>query len=342
MMSKSMQKIFYILMFLVGFSLSVQGQDAQFSQFYANQLYLNPAFAGSTGGSRIGMNYRNQWPQLEANYVTYSVAFDHYFENYRSSIGFIAKQDQQGKTTQPFKSTDFALIYSYVIPINETTIIQSALQVGYSLKSLNYSNLLFPDQFNNNGFLGTPTGEEFPKNNVNYIDISAGVVLMGNNYWLGLSSHHLNQPNQSFFDQESKLPTKYSVHGGLRKSYENYYDNLDKSITAAFILESQGAAKRLNLGVYGVYEPFVFGVWYKGIPIQKIENRISNNDALVFLAGLKFGDFNLGYSYDVTVSELARYNAASHELSLVYHFGSENVHCPDPWGTSKKRRSFRR
>ena len=78
------------------------------------------------------------------------------------------------------------------------------------------------------------------------------------------------------------------------------------------------------------------------IPIQTIENRVANNDALVFLAGLKFGDFNLGYSYDVTVSELSRYNAASHELSLVYHFGSENVHCPDPWGTSKKRRSFRR
>ena len=34
------------------------------------------------------------------------------------------------------------------------------------------------DQFNNNGFLGTPTGEEFPKNNVNYIDVSAGAVLL--------------------------------------------------------------------------------------------------------------------------------------------------------------------
>lgn len=341
-MSKTMQKIFYIAIFLVGFSLSVQGQDAQFSQFYANQLYLNPAFAGSTGGGRLGMNYRNQWPQLEANYVTYSFAFDYYFEDYRSSIGFIAKQDEQGKTTQPFKATSFALIYSYVIPINENTVVQAGLQAGYNLKSLNYNNLLFPDQINDNGITGYNTAEEFPKNNTNFVDISSGVVLLSNNFWAGLSAHHLNRPNQSFLDQESKLPTKYSLHAGYRMSYENYYSDLDKSITTAFIFEKQGAAQRLHLGIYGVYEPFVFGVWYKGIPIQKIENRPSNNDALVFLAGLKFGDFNLGYSYDATISELSRYNASSHELSLVYHFGSENVHCPDPWGTSKKRRSFRR
>ncbi len=33
---------------------TVTAQDPQFSQFYAAPLYLNPAFAGSTGQARVG------------------------------------------------------------------------------------------------------------------------------------------------------------------------------------------------------------------------------------------------------------------------------------------------
>ena len=54
----------------------VNGQDPQFSQFYAAPLYLNPAFAGSTNQGRAGTNYRNQWPAVDANYTTLSAFAD--------------------------------------------------------------------------------------------------------------------------------------------------------------------------------------------------------------------------------------------------------------------------
>ena len=59
----------------------VYAQDPTFTQFYANPLYLNPAFAGSNKCPRISMNYRNEWPQLTGNYVTYSLAYDSYVKN---------------------------------------------------------------------------------------------------------------------------------------------------------------------------------------------------------------------------------------------------------------------
>ncbi|MGM0478992.1 MAG: type IX secretion system membrane protein PorP/SprF, partial [Bacteroidota bacterium] len=37
---------------------TVRAQDPQFSQFYANPIYLNPAFAGSHGCPRFAANYR--------------------------------------------------------------------------------------------------------------------------------------------------------------------------------------------------------------------------------------------------------------------------------------------
>ena len=52
----------------------VYAQDPQFTQFYANPLYLNPAFAGTARCPRICMNYRNQWPNLSGTYVTYSAS----------------------------------------------------------------------------------------------------------------------------------------------------------------------------------------------------------------------------------------------------------------------------
>ena len=53
-----------VVFFVVGLNKTL-AQDPQFSQFYAAPLYLNPAFAGSAQEARVGINYRNQWPQID-------------------------------------------------------------------------------------------------------------------------------------------------------------------------------------------------------------------------------------------------------------------------------------
>ncbi|MBK6904987.1 MAG: type IX secretion system membrane protein PorP/SprF [Saprospirales bacterium] len=40
---------------------ALQAQDPHFSQFFANRVYLNPAYAGLDPGWTVTMNYRNQW-----------------------------------------------------------------------------------------------------------------------------------------------------------------------------------------------------------------------------------------------------------------------------------------
>src|SRR6185369_4935517 len=73
---------------------SVTAQDPQFSQFYAAPLYLNPAFAGATGQARVGANYRNQWPAIDANFTTISAFGDFYHENKNVGLGAIITRDQ--------------------------------------------------------------------------------------------------------------------------------------------------------------------------------------------------------------------------------------------------------
>ncbi|MEJ6589219.1 MAG: type IX secretion system membrane protein PorP/SprF, partial [Crocinitomicaceae bacterium] len=61
-----------ILLILTLSSTVANAQDPTFTQFFSNPIYLNPALAGSSGCPRFAMNYRNEWPQLTGNYVTYS------------------------------------------------------------------------------------------------------------------------------------------------------------------------------------------------------------------------------------------------------------------------------
>src|SRR3984885_7423674 len=97
------------LMLLI--ALRVTAQDPQFSQFYAAPLYLNPAFAGSTGQARAGLNYRNQWPAIDANFTTFSAYADFYIEDKNSGVGIIVNRDREG--LYGLTSTSIGLQYSY-------------------------------------------------------------------------------------------------------------------------------------------------------------------------------------------------------------------------------------
>ena len=96
---------------------AVTAQDPQFSQFYAAPLYLNPAMAGSTGQARAGINYRNQWPAIDANFTTMSAYFDYFIEDKNSAVGMIITRDKEGLAG--LRSISLGLQYAYELKINE-------------------------------------------------------------------------------------------------------------------------------------------------------------------------------------------------------------------------------
>ena len=93
----------------------LHAQDPTFTQFYANPLYLNPAFAGSNNCPRFALNYRNEWPNLSGNYTTYSASYDQHIKNISGGIGVLVTHDEQGQGT--IKTNMLGLIYSYHLKI---------------------------------------------------------------------------------------------------------------------------------------------------------------------------------------------------------------------------------
>ena len=117
-----------------------------------------------------------------------------------------------------------------------------------------------------------------------YLSFSTGLLLYSDKYWIGVAAHHLNRPEQGFFQvaDGTRLPLKGSLHAGLRIPFGGYTglgDELDRemSISPAINYKFQGKYDQLDLGVYVTYSPIVLGLWYRGLPIKKYVANISNS-----------------------------------------------------------------
>lgn len=305
------------------FHTELKAQDPQFSQFYAAPLYLNPAFAGNTQMSRFGINYRNQWPSIDANFTTYSAYFDHYFDRIRSGVGLIVTRDQEGIVG--LRSTSVGAQYAYQLRLTDKLTFRPGTQVAYYNRNLNFDRLTFGDQWNpETQTFENPTGEVATGQSKNFIDLSFGGVLYSERFWFGYSVFHLNQPNQSILGEESKLPMKHSFHAGYKIPLNVGYgrigytkDGDERSITPTAQYKMQGGFEQLDLGIYGTLEPMVVGLWYRGIPFNA-PNGFNGSESLVLLVGYAYNRLSVGYSFDYTLSDLGIRSGGAHEISISY------------------------
>ncbi len=300
--------------------LVARGQDPEFSQYYAAPLYLNPAFAGTTTDHRFIANYRNQWPNIARGYVTTALSYDYDLYHYNSGIGVMLTDDRAG--TAGMRSTELNFIYSYKVAIAREWVVSSGINFGYAFRSIDLNKLIFGDQleFDSKGQVPSDDPALFNLGTTSYFDFNAGMLAYNKTFWFGFAASHLNQPNRSLVGQEAYLPTKWSIHGGVRIPL--YAGPLKKDrqavLSPSFVYKNQGRFDQLDLGVYFLYEPIVVGLWYRGIPIQQnVKDNISQ-DAVVVILGFQLPRVEVMYSYDITVSELGPISGGTHELALKY------------------------
>jgi type IX secretion system PorP/SprF family membrane protein len=284
--------------------IEVKAQDPTFTQFYANPLYLNPALAGSYGCGRISSNYRNEWPSLTGNYVTYSASYDNYFKNISGGFGVLATHDQQGQGT--INTSMLGLIYSYHLKINRKWKVFFGARAAWYQKFLDWDKLTFGDMIDpRRGFI-YQTGDVPRGGSRGFFDASFGSVLFNKNFFFGVAAHHVTQPNESMIIGNSKLPVRLTVHTGaeIPIGKKSRY-NTKTSIMPNVIYQYQNGFQELSIGTYVKYGSFNAGAWYR------------NRDAFILTLGINTGKFKLGYSYDVTVSKLNNgVSGGSHEISM--------------------------
>jgi len=296
------------------FALGILAQDVQFTQFYANKLYLAPSFAGAVQEDRIAMTYRNQWPSLPGAFVSYTFAYDHYFDNFNSGVGFLLLNDVAG--SGDLSTTNFGILYSYNIQINNYWFIRPGVHFMFTQTGLDFNKLLWNDQISPSGT--TPSIEQPTLNAQADVDFSSSILAYSDRHWFGLSVDHMLKPRNSLYDSEAFVPLKVSLFGGTQVIRRGRLLNpIDETLSIAFLFKTQDRINQLDLGLYWFKEPLVLGLWYRGIPFINNETR---GDAVSLLAGYKIENFSVAYSYDFTVSKLLASTGGAHEISLIYEF----------------------
>ena len=310
-----MRKLVTVIL-LVLLVRSAAGQDPQFTQFYANPLYLAPSFAGATESDRITAAYRNQWASLPGAYVTYSFSYDHFFDNFNSGVGILLLRDVAG--TGDLALTNAGLQYSYDIKINNFWHVRPGAHINYTQMGIDYFKLTWNDQLSAGG---VGSGIEQPGEPVKAdVDFSASALVYSDRHWFGFAVDHLLTPNYGLWNNNLAWPMKYTLFGGTQVMKRGHLFNpIDESLSLAFLFRHQDIFNQLDIGVYWYKAPLMLGLWYRGVPIIGADPR---GDAVSFLVGYKMDEIRVGYSYDFTISNLVSSTGGSHEISIAYEFST--------------------
>ena len=314
-----MKKAFLFVLSLSIYVLSF-GQDAEYSQFYANPLYLNPGFTGTSPTPRLAINYRNQWPQKGSTFVNYSFSYDQFSNKLNGGLGF---QFQNNVELNGIVETSSAyLFYSHHVKVNERLFFDVGLEAGMSYKKLDYGTLIFPNMIDQlTGQIGSEQTDQPENASVIYPDFGVGALGQYDSFFFGFSLMHLSQPDESVFvgDQRGKLPMKITIHAGSR-THKLHRGLLSKEFTLSpnVIYQQQGSFKQINLGMYLLEKSLVGGIWYR-------QNLGTQPDAVMIMFGVMRKRFKVGYSYDLTLSKLSNYSTGSHEISLAFFIGARQA-----------------
>ncbi len=313
----------------------INAQDPHFTQFYANPLYLNPAFAGTVVCPRICLNYRNQWAFIPPYWNTYSVSYDVHKDYLSGGIGFQVMADKAAGIISTYSAS---AMYSYNLSTGPNFNVKAGFEARYFNKRIDWDKLNFGDQISDRWGFVYNTKEVTPgKLSKSGPDFSVGILGYNKSFFIGAAVHHLTEPNEGFLTNStnSHLPRKFTLHAGAVFDVNiEYYRGKrmrrrveDPTISPNFIFQWQRNLKQFNYGFYYNKYPLILGIWYR--------HSFANIDAVIALLGLQVNMLKIGYSYDLTVSKLGAGTGGSHEISVGWKLPCKPekkrikvIHCP--------------
>ncbi len=277
-------------------------QDAQYSQYMYNQLYVNPAVAGMNPKyAEVGITHRQQWmgyaatndpggsPVTTLAYGSVPVKFLH------GGIGLFVQNDRIAA------QNNFAASLSYAFHEEvKNGTLSGGVQVGLYNLSIDWS-MLRPREQNDPTLLGRDQSQIRP-------DVGFGVQLTKKKYYVGLAINHLTRPTFNFGGADAfRLNYHFNVTGGL-----NFDLSPTFKVQPSVILRTDTKAISGQVSVMATYNDLLnFGVGMR--------NSFGVDDAIAFVGIRFFKDFHLGYSFDYVISGVSAKAPTSSEIILRYN-----------------------
>ena len=291
-----MRKVILILSVLLSVSVFAQ-QEPLFTQYYNNDMAINPAVSGSKTYNSLSMQTRQQWLGFEGAPLSTNINY-HGALNNRSAMGGYLMFDKANPSLQ----ANLQLNYAYHIPLNYDKV---NLSFGLGAKFM-YYNLDFKNE-------DLPPGIDPAYSASSYDntlgDASAGTYLYGRNFYLGFSACNFLQ---------SSFNTPIGLSPVSNKLFRNYYTmgayrfkvmNWDWQLEHSFLIRKM----ELHKNIMDITSRIMYleDTW-AGLTFR-------TNGTLVFGFGFAANKLHISYTYDHTFAgEIMQYTYGTHELGLSF------------------------
>lgn len=296
---RKLTKIFFVILVLLFGTLASKAQhEPMFTQYMYNEIFINPAYAGSHEGLAMNMLYRNQWVGLRGSPKTQTFSMHMPVNKKKIGVGFSMMNETIGVSRKFLFNGNFA--YRIKMP---RSVLAFGLQGGFVNVHENYSVVNT-----------TTTGDQQFTNDVNK-------YFMPN---AGFGVYYYNQKFYASFSiprlLENKIDPSRSngvvLNIGNLKVWHYYlasgyvFDlNDDTKLKSSIMIKCvQNAPLELDASFNFLLKEIIWlGASYR------------TGDAISGLLGFQLSKMlRIGYSYDYTFSNLQKYNSGTHEFTINY------------------------
>lgn len=311
---------YMILLLTLSSFAGLAQQDAQYSQYIFNAIYINPAYAGYRERLNLNATYRNQWTGIKGSPKSFSFAVDALMPNEKVGLSLILASDQLGAQRNLSAFGNYS--YNFAVNEDETSKLAFGLGLGFQQSGID-GTLMEPGDLGDNSI---PTG--MVKKIVP--DIRAGIFFSTPKMYIGGSVNNLI--GKYILDkktQEFNFPTPqphYYLTGGVLLPVVEY----EIDFKPFFLIKDDISGPTvLDLNAFFLFKQKVWiGAGYRtGIKLYNkpaLVGGVKSTNAIIGMAEVFFNErLRLGYSYDHATSNLARYGGGTHEISISWNFMNE-------------------
>ena len=291
----------YVVLLLAALSFGPHAnaqQDPMYTQYMHNPLTVNPAYAGSTGMLSAMFLAREQWVGFDGAPQSRTLTLSSPISGYNSGAGFAFINDELG----PVKQNSFFADFAYQLRVSKKGRLSLGLKGGFDMIQVNLKGLTLDQQ--NDALFSENVDEEF------LLNFGVGLYYYTERFYLGAS---------------------------IPRMLKNTYDNDGINTTSLGYQErhyffTAGALFDLNENLK--FKPSVLSkiVLNAPVSIDLSANFILNDilwlgaayrvdDSMSFLMHYQLSNqLRVGYAFDLTESELRKYNNGTHEIMVAFDF----------------------
>lgn len=274
--------------------------EPQFTQYMFNEMFINPAYAGSREQVSATMVYRNQWVGLEGSPKTQTASVHGPLMNKKLGLGLTIMNESIGVTKQ------FAVYgsYAYRMQIGTNGALALGLQGGFINHQENLSEVITTEENDNEFLFNTPK--------VTLPNVGYGMYYNTDKFYAGISIPRMLK-NRVAGDGSKAVTNSMNFktwHYYFMTGYVFPISETVKLKPSLMVKAVQGAPLIADITINALLKDvFWIGFAYR------------TEDSFAGLAAFQITpQLRIGYSFDYTTTELNNYSNGTHEITLGYDF----------------------